>query len=210
MALGSSGRPTWFSALSTFVEGEAEVQLRTPIRLRSGATVERIPSLFLRFPKWTGEPFVDDFGKKSAAMIVVHGEHVMAEIAVLRLLEVEGWRGRWINTYNGHGDVWKYLTDWRDVSRRDQVSRPIQENEPRALLSAIAAAHPARYAGCWDTFAWRGEDYVFLECKRQTPKYTDTVRPEQESWLRAALQLCDARLAPASFCLIQWDYQGGE
>lgn len=182
--------------------------LNVPIHLPGGRIIQEVNSAVLRFAQWTGAPFVDDFGKKSAALVELDGEHLFAELAVLRLLEKEGWAGRWVNTYSGRGEVWKYLTDWRDVPRGEQTTRPIKESEPRQLLASIAALNkPARYAGCWDTVAWRGDDYVFLECKRTAPKYKDLVSKAQEDWLRSALFLGDRRLSVDSFCFIQWDYR---
>lgn len=200
-------RPVWFSALEPYVESDLNVSLKKPIMLPSGEVVESIPGVFMRFPRWSGSPFVDDFGKKSAAMIELEGEHLFAELAVLRLLEKEDWEGRWVNTYSGRGEVWKFLTEWQDVPRREQVSRPIRDERARKLLSRIAAANePKRYAGCWDTFAWRDSDYVFLESKRQAPKYKDVVKEEQEDWLRVALSLPDTSLSVGSFGFVQWDY----
>ncbi|HEX6558752.1 MAG TPA: hypothetical protein VF021_04800, partial [Longimicrobiales bacterium] len=65
---------------------------------------------------------------------------------------------------------------------------------------------PARYAGCWDVFAWRGPAAAFVECKRTTPKYQNVVKKEQEDWLRSALYVGDGRVTLDSFCLVQWDY----
>jgi hypothetical protein len=182
--------------------------LKLPIHLPGGRMVQDVHAVFMRFPQWTGSPFMDDFGKKSTALVNVEGEHLFAELAVLRLLEKEGWKGRWVNTYSGRGEVWKYLTEWRDVPRSEQKTRPIEESEPRQLLAKVAALNkPARYAGCWDTFAWRGDDYVFLECKRTVPTNKELVKKEQEDWLRSALYLGDRRLSVDSFCFVQWDYQ---
>jgi hypothetical protein len=182
--------------------------LKLPIHLPGGRMVQDVNSAVLRFSRWTGAPFVDDFGKKGAALVELDGEHLFAELAVLRLLEKEGWAGRWVNTYSGRGEVWKYLTEWRDVPRAEQKTRPIEDPEPRQLLARIAALNkPARYAGCWDTVAWRGDDYVFLQCKRTAPKHEGLVRKEQENWLRSALYLGDRRLSVDSFCFVQWDYE---
>jgi hypothetical protein len=184
------------------------MKLKPPIHLPGGRMVQEVNSAVVRFAQWTGAPFVDDFGKKGAALVELDGEHLFAELAVLRLLEKEGWAGRWVNTYSGRGEVWKYLTEWRDVPRGEQKSRPIEEPEPRQLLARIAALNkPARYAGCWDTVAWRGDNFVFLECKRTSPKYQDLVSKQQEDWLRSALYLGDRRLSVDSFCFVQWDYE---
>jgi hypothetical protein len=202
-------RPGWYPALAPFVErDDLRVELKTPITLPTGRTINDVPALFLRFPRWTGPQFVDDFGKQSAGMVELDGEHLFAELAVLRLLEKEGWSGRWVNTYSGRGEVWKFLTEWRDVLRDEQKNRPIEEAEPRQLLARIAGLNGrARYRGCWDTFAWRGQDFVFLQCKRTAPKANDTVKAEQESWLRSALYLGDRRISLRSFCFVQWDYR---
>jgi hypothetical protein len=162
-------------------------------------------------PKWTSalSPYVErEFGKKSAAMIELNNEHPFAELAVLRLPQNDGWDGRSVNTYGGRGEVWKYLTEWEDVPRAEQRTRPIQEDEPRQLLARIAGFNrPRRYKGCWDTFAWRSSEFAFVECKRTTAKSTQVVSKEKEEWLRSALFLGDARLPLDSFCFVQWDYE---
>ena len=173
-----------------------------------GTMIADVPGVSLRLPKWEGEPFVDDFGKKGAAMIELDGEHVLPEIAVLRLLERDGWSGRWVVTQGGKGEIWKYVTEWRDVPREEQRNRPIEESEPRQMLQRIASMNrPARYKGCWDVFAWRGEEEVaFFQCKRSTGKGPEEVKLPQVNWLRSALYLGDRRLKLGSFCFVQWDY----
>src|SRR5688500_2643500 len=141
-------------------------------------------------------------------MVELDGEHLLPELAVLRLLEQDGWSGRWVNTYSARGEVWKYLTEWRDVLRAEQKNRPIEEAEPRQLLAKIAGLNkPKRYAGCWDVFAWRGSEFVFAQCKRTTPTAKDEVKKEQEEWLRSALYLGDPRISLQSFCFVQWEYR---
>ncbi len=207
MTLDASDTPPWLTPLRRFVAvDDIRVELRTPITL-PGRAIREVPGVFMRFPRWQGAPFVDDFGKKSAGMIDIDGEHLFAELAVLRLLESDGWEGRWVNTYSARGEVWKFLTEWRDVPRAEQKNRPIEEAEPRQVLARIAGLNkPARYKGCWDIFAWNGSDFVFLTCKRTTPKHKDLTKTEQEDWLRSALYLGDPRVSVKSFCFVQWDY----
>jgi hypothetical protein len=204
----SDGARPWLAALQPFVQEELRVELKVPITMPAGRMIHDLPGVFMRFPKWSGAPFVDDFGKKSAAMVEIDGEHLFAELAVLRLLEKDGWSGRWVNTYGGGGEVWKYLTEWQDVPRADQRTRPIQDDEPRQLLAKVAGFNrPRRYKGCWDVFAWRGSDVAFLECKRTAPKYKDLISKEKEEWVRSSLYIGDTRLTTDSFCVVQWDYQ---
>jgi len=209
MTADRPGSPGWLSALRPYVErDDLRVDLKTPITLPTGKMIYDVPAVFMRFPRWTGEPFADDFGKRASGMIELDGEHLFAELAVLRLLEKDGWAGRWVNTYSGKGEIWKYLTEWRDVPRDEQRNRVIEDAEPRQLLARVAGMNkPARYAGCWDTFAWRGSEFAFFECKRTTSKAKDAVKTEQEDWLRSALYLGDPRLTLASFCFVQWDYR---
>lgn len=200
--------PAWVSAFAPYLEREFQIELKTPITFPAGRIVSAVPAAFVRFPKWQGAPFVDDFGRKSAAMIDLDGEHLFAELAVLRLLEKDGWEGRWVNTYSAGGEVWKYLTRWDDIPRAEQKARPIQDDEPRQLLARLAGFNkPRRYKGCWDVFAWRGSEIAFAECKRNAPKQTDVVSKEKEEWVRSALFLGDPRLTLDSFCFVNWDYQ---
>jgi hypothetical protein len=197
----------WFTALAPIVErDDLTMEISKPFLTPSGGRVDAVPSVFARFAKWDGQPFVDDFGKKTAAMVALDGEHVFAELAIVRLLERDGWDARWVNTTSGRGEVWKYLTEWRDAPRTEQTSRPIRDDKARLLIAAIADKTGNRFAGCWDVFAWRGEQYAFLQAKRQTPKDRDRVPPSQEVWVRAALSLRDTPLTPESFGLVQWEY----
>lgn len=210
MTVVNDDAPPWLSALRPFIErDDFRVELKTPIHMPSGRIIADVPGLFMRFPKWSGEPFADDFGKKAAGMVELAGEHTFAELAVLRLLEKEGWSGRWVNTQGAGKEVWKYLTEWRDLPRDEQRNRVIEDAEPRQLLARIAGLNkPARYKGCWDVFAWRDSEFAFFECKRATSSKPETIRKEQEDWLRSALYIGDRRISVRSFCHVQWDYVG--
>lgn len=198
----------WLTALQPYIEEELRVELKVPITMPAGRMIHDLPGVFMRLPKWSGPPFMDDFGKKSAAMIELDGEHLFPELAVLRLLEKDGWSGRWVNTYSGGGEVWKFLTDWADLPRTEQKTRPIQDDGARQLLAKIAGFNkPRRYKGCWDVFAWRASDVAFLQCKRTTPRRKDVLSTDQQEWVRSALYIGDTRVTTDSFCFVQWDYR---
>ena len=146
--------------------------------------------------------------QKTAAMVELNGEHLFAELAIQRLLEREGWEARWIHTSAG-GEITKYLTDWRDVPRPEQKSRPIQHDGARALLYAIADRSGNRYGGCWSVFAWRENSYAFFEAKRQGAKEAEQLKPAQAAWVRAALSLREQTMSARDFALVQWEYQTG-
>ena len=199
----------WFSSLAPYVErDDLTVALANPFLRPTGERVDSVPSVFVRFPMWRGTPFSDDLGKKTAAMIDLNGEHLFPELAILRLLERDGWEGRWIHTTSS-GEITKYITDWRDVSRQEQRSRPIQHDGARALLYAIADRSGNRYGGCWSVFAWRENSYAFFETKRQNAKDREKLKPAQEAWVRAALSLREQTMSARDFGLVQWDYVAG-
>ena len=201
---------SWFSALAPYVErDDLVVELANPFLTPTGERVAELPSVFVRFPTWRGAPFADDLGKKTAAMVDLDGEHLFAELAIVRLLEREGWEGRWIHTTT-KGEISTYLTDWRDVPRQAQRSRPIQHDGARALLYAIADRSGNRYNGCWSVFAWRENSYAFFEAKRQAVKNKETLKPAQAAWVRAALSLRQQLMTARDFAVVQWDYRTGD
>jgi hypothetical protein len=197
----------WFSALASYIErDDLAVELANPFLTPNGERVAELPSVFMRFPMWRGAPFVDDLGKKTAAMIDLDGEHLFPELAILRLLERDGWEGRWIHT-TSKGEISTYLTDWKDVPRQEQRSRPIQHDGARAVLYAIADRSGNRYGGAWSVFAWRENRYAFFEAKRQNAKDKEKLKPAQAAWVRAALSLRQQFMAATDFALVQWDYR---
>ena len=196
----------WLEPLLPFAERtDYRVPLRVPVHMPSGRMIHDVAGVFLRLPRWTGEPFADDFGKKAAGMVALEGEHLFAEVAVLRLLERGGWDGRWVSTYGAKGEVWKYLTRWDDVPREEQRNRNIEEAEPRQVLARIASSRKKRYAGCWDIYAWRGDDFAFLQTRRGAPG-RDEVKADQADWLHMALLFGDERITADSFALVNWEY----
>ena len=208
MSAAPQAVPGWLSALAPYLErDDLRIPLATNIALPVGTLVQDVRGVQLRLPKWGGEPFADDFGKKAAGMIELDGEHLLPELAVLRLLEKDGWSGRWVSTYSAGSEIWKYLTEWRDVPRQEQKNRPIEEAEPRQLIAQVAGMNkPARYGGAWDVYAWRGSEFAFFQTKRGAPKGKDVVKDSQVDWMRSALYLGDPRLRTSSFCYVLWDY----
>jgi hypothetical protein len=198
---------TWFPALAPYVErDDLSVALTNPFLRPTGERVDSVPSVSVRLPMWRGAAFTDDLGKKTAAMIELNGEHLFPELAILRLLEGDGWEGRWIHTTSS-GEITKYITDWRDVPRQEQRSRPIQHDGARALLYAIADRSGNRYGGCWSVFAWRENSYAFFEAKRQSAKDKEKLKSAQEAWVRAALSLREQTMSARDFALVQWEYR---
>jgi hypothetical protein len=208
MTVPADRQPAWAPALSPSLGEIIRVPLATPIHTRIGDPIMDVAGAVVRFARWTGPAFADDLGKKAAAFVELQGEHLFPELAVLRLLEREGWEGRWVITSGGaHGEIWKLLSRWLDVPRAEQKHVPIEDASARQLLAGIAHANkPARYAGCWNVFAWRGSEYLFLECKRASGPKIDPLKAKQVEWMRMALASQPGVLRPDSFCVVHWDY----
>ena len=131
--------------------------------LPSGRVVN-VPKFLMRFREWArknekGTPLnlegrpIDTYHRKP--VLDYRGEPVFAELAILRLLESEGWEGRWVDSFGGV----KFRTGLLD--------RPlcVLPAGPKALFDKIASAKGSR-GGCWDVFAWRGKEFLFAEAKR--------------------------------------------
>jgi hypothetical protein len=206
--MAGDSTPPWLDALLPFAERtDYRVPLRTPIHMPSGRMIQDVAGIFLRLPQWQGEPFADDFGKKAAGLVELDGEHLFAELAVLRMLEREGWEGRWVNTQGAKGEVWKYLTRWENLPREQQRTRNIEAEDPRKVLARIASSRKKRYSGCWDVYAWRGDDFAFLETVRGAPNPKTEVKPDEIDWLYTALLFGDERVRADSFAVVNWEYQ---
>ena len=125
------------------------------------------------------------------SLVELDGQPLFGELAILRLAEKDGWEGVWLDTYHGG-------KKWRDMPHiSDPVSIP---EERQGLLDRIRERHGKR-GGAWDVFVWKGDGVAFLESKRSS----DSVRPNQRSWLSAALA---EGLAPATFTMVEWTTTG--
>lgn len=152
---------------------------------QSGQTVEI--ATFLREERRWREPQPESFRAVSnKPALEFDGQPTWAEFVLLRLLERDGWEGVWVK--NWHGRAF-----WRDVA--DPVALPPSAS---ALFDRIAARAAGRGGGCWDIFAWRGDDVLFIESKQRGK---DRLRDTQRTWLVSAL----AEGVPLSaFAIVEW------
>lgn len=54
------------------------------------------------------------------------------------------------------------------------------------MFEAIEALTGTTKGGCWDIFAWHGDDVAFIESKQRGH---DKIRPAQALWLEKSLSL---------------------
>jgi hypothetical protein len=90
-----------------------------------------------------------------------------------RPLDRAGWNGVWVK--NWHGRAF-----WTDINT------PIALPPAQArLFESIEHSTGNRKGGCWDIFAGRGGETLFIEWKQRS---IDHIRPAQASWLEHALE----------------------
>jgi len=115
---------------------------------------------------------------------------VYAEIAFVRLLGRAGWNAVWIDNYKGKS--------WRDMPYRKRVAG--LPDAEQTLYDEIE--HASGRGGCWDIWAWRGNQHLFVEAKRIG---RDKIRTNQLRWLEAATSV---GLPQSLFCVAGWFLEG--
>ena len=156
---------------------------------RSGRR-EEISKATPTFVEWNdpARPVKKTYGGK--AVLDLDGEPYFAELAVRKLFVDAGWDGVWV-------DKSKYRVgyDYFDEGKPGDFFVTLPEDKSR-LLNEIYDASGTPHSGCWDVFCWKGDDVAFIESKRK-----DNVRPSQDLWLEAALQVGVPR---SSFLVVKW------
>lgn len=151
------------------------------IRLISGKLI-RIPKAKPLFHRWDGDPPKNTYGGKP--IINIDGSPGYAELAILRLLQAEGWKGAWIDTFL------KVKRTGIDV----YINLPnVQEN----ILQKIYGI-AGRKSGCFDVFCWKQDVLLFAEAKR---KGHDRIRSTQIKWLSAAIEF---GISVDSLLVVEW------
>lgn len=153
------------------------------IELPSGRVVQ-IPKANLLFKAWSGQSVSDTYGNK--LVLNVNGRPAFAELAILRILQDDGWSGAWVDTYHN-----KYRTAYWP---KNEVELPPEQQQ---LLQRIYEKAGSK-KGCWDVFCWKEEICLFAETKRQG---RDKIRDTQRQWLEAAIR-CGLPLT--SFLIVEW------
>lgn len=121
-------------------------------------------------------PVSFDFGHKP--LLTYQGGPIFAELLILRVLEAHGWEGVWVSSYGGI----KYLSQMPHDSslKHGRVSLP---DDRQSFLNRIWR-RSGQQGGCFDVYAWRGEQVMFCEAKRQGK---DRIRLSQRRWIEAAI-----------------------
>ena len=117
-------------------------------------------------------------------MLDWEGEPLFAELVILRLLQSKGWEGVWVDTY---GRATRRSLD-------DNVPLPEKASE----LFGRIRNRAGKRGGCFDVFAWRGQEWLFSEAKWLD---NDEINENQKQWLGAAMTENDPNI---QFLIVEW------
>ncbi len=165
---------------------DAAIVSATPVDLpKAGRTVD-ISTLRRQEQRWAG-PAPEWFrAVPNKPVLQFAGQPMWAEFILLRLLESDGWAGAWVKNWGGRAF-------WRNPL--EPVELPAAAT---ALFRRIEAGTAGRGGGCWDIFAWRDGEVLFMESKQLG---RDRLRLTQLAWLKCAL---DENIPLSSFVIVEW------
>lgn len=124
----------------------------TPARLREGVLAST----------YTTKPLVS-----------LEGEALFGELAIVRLLEKDGWRAVWADTFHGR----KFWSNMPNKSSPVRLPTDIQ-----SIYDRIASIKGSP-SGCFDVIAWNCERVIFLEYK----SLRDKSNKNELLWISAAI-----------------------
>lgn len=143
--------------------------------------VVKIQNLRVHFPS-AGPPYLLDETLpktyRSKPLVVVNGDVLFGELAILRYLQMDGWDGVWVDTFHGRG---RKKVFWSDMppSGHGKLSKDAEE-----LYEQIVQANNGKSSGFFDVFCWKDGRFVFIEYKGKG----DFPNPNEIRWINAAVK----------------------
>jgi len=151
---------------------------------RVGRAVE-LPTMLRHERQWKGDIPASLRLVPNKPTLCFDGQATWAEFILLRLLERDRWVGAWVKNWGG-------LAFWRGPCNAIELSATAS-----ALFQRIQARTAGR-GGCWDIFAWRGDEVLFVESKQRG---RDRLRLTQRTWLENSLE---EGVSLSSFVIVEW------
>lgn len=118
-----------------------------------------------------------------------------SELAILRYLEKDGWKGVWVDAF--HSSRSKDML-WSDMPPKG-VAPPLPPNVSEKF-KAIKEKNDGKLFGFFDVFAWKGDgsDFLFVEYKGKD----DSPDDNELRWINAALS---EGVKPEQLCIVGYD-----
>jgi hypothetical protein len=110
----------------------------------------------------------------SKPLVTFNGAAMFGELAVVRWLEVDGWKGAWLDTFHGR-KVWNNMP-----TTSAPIALPVPQQQ---LYDRIVRANGGRASGMFDVMAWKDAQTIFVEYKGPG----DRASRHQGAWIDAVL-----------------------
>ena len=140
-----------------------------------------IENLKIKFPVATPMFLQDENLPKtylSKPLVSIEGKSVFGELAILKCLQKDGWEGVWVDTFHGHG---KTKVFWSDMPPKNIGTIP---KHAELLYDKIVEKNNGKSSGFFDVFAWKNNDFIFIEYKGNG----DSSNQNELSWIESAIQ----------------------
>jgi hypothetical protein len=139
--------------------------------------------------------FLEDNAYLSKPAVVHDGRVLFGELAILRYLEKDQWKGVWVDSFHSHGrkDVL-----WSGMPPTGVA--PAMHPKVSEKFQAIKERNGGELAGFFDVFAWKGEgeEFAFVEYKARD----DAADENELDWINAAIS---AGVKPEQMCIVGYD-----
>jgi hypothetical protein len=139
------------------------------------------------FDEWTKPHNFDTYNRKP--LLELDKEPLFAELLFLRLLEKEGYKGVWVDTYRNK--FWQRLPHF---SFPVIIDKKIED-----IYNRIYNLKGGKKSGCFDVIAYRENEFIFAELKR---KKKDEIQESQIEWLNTAMKIENNNF---KFLLVEWE-----
>lgn len=120
---------------------------------------------------------------------------LFGELAILRYLENDRWKGVWVDSFHSHGGKDVLWSGMPPLGVASPLPPKVSEK-----FKAIKEKNGGKLFGFFDVFAWKGEgdEYVFIEYKGKG----DSPNDNELGWINAAIS---EGVKPEQLCIVGYD-----
>ena len=138
---------------------------------------------------------IEDKAYLSKPVVAHDGRVLFGELAVLRYLEKDQWKGVWVDTFHSHG-----RTDVLWSGMPPTGVAPALPTKVSEKFQEIKENNGGNLSGFFDVFAWKGdgEDYVLVEYKGRG----DEASEDELEWIGAAIR---SGIRPEQLVIVGYD-----
>lgn len=145
------------------------------------------------FKEWKGSrKNINDYGRKK--ILDFKGEPLFAELILRKQLLTKGWEDA----------VWVDKKNYRIGMDLVNDKKSLPQGKKERLFEIYNKKEKGKVSGCWDIFAWKGDEIKFIEIKR---KSKDEIGESQIEFLKAAL---DSGCKETDFIIVEWAIDKGK